>query len=133
MHEITCENCQGIGEAVMFSDEQGASFDDETGVCLVCGGEGYYFDQEATLDCHHMTIKRNMELENPPVVNAGYVIIKTGKIAVIGKRNNNDYVAWSYTKRENDVIDYYWGRYCGDFDSALKCFNQKERGEYSGE
>ena len=63
--------------------------------------------------------------------NAGYVIQRQGKQAVIGHdKELNLYVAWSY-HFENDKPHFYWGRY-GDYESVLEAFYKKENNEYSG-
>lgn len=67
--------------------------------------------------------------------NAGYTIIKQGKIAVIAKMETpygDQYVAWHYKTETNGKTDYFWGRY-GDLEYVTECYNKKENGIYSGD
>lgn len=69
------------------------------------------------------------------VVNAGYKIIKQGKKSVIGESLPGGicktYVAWSYSVN-NDIPEFYWGRYSQSEKNVQIAFNKKEKGVYSG-
>jgi len=72
-------------------------------------------------------------------INAGYKVIRQGEVAVLAENEiringklQKQYVAWSYSEKENGITDFYWGRY-GELEYATSCFEKKENGLYSGD
>lgn len=67
---------------------------------------------------------------------SGHVIIKQGRIAVIGKKDmgeyGTEYVAWTYSINSSGQPEFVWGRYCSTLEKAEERFNMKENDKYSG-